>query len=518
MGQPYAFDGPGFLGVRPNAEWFARLRQIARSRAECWITPPVASGPIVPVIFPWVNMGVWAWPAAGIGGLRRMGAGRRPTGARTWSAQLTPPDALVWSTLYNRVLRHPGSKLCATRAGLPLLILLAHTLAQLLRPRARVHGNADPAPPFAARGPDHADPRGQWQAWATRAVVAAVVAGTAAWGTGFTGIYLRPHTRVAGSRWIYANVPHGSVLANEHWDWGLPLRVDGRDGFRDAYTQVTLELYNEDTPDKLAQLLDQLDETDYLIMASNRLYGSIPRLPERYPLTTAYYRALFAGELGFELAGQFTSYIQLGPFVFPDQENPYPLMAPVDTSTQGRLWALRLQPAEESFSVYDHPTCLIFRKTPTTAARAESVLGAVDLSQGSRGSHRMKPHRKRSRALTPRLCGRAAARCPGLGQGRAAPAAAAKSAVKQPHVEVAAMDTNAIDLKQEQRRHPGPRTLSLLRLGPSSHGMIPRRPQPTLARPSYWNCSPASLPRLRRLPTPPAHATLSRPRCGRPRQ
>ena len=57
-------------------------------------------------------------------------------------------------------------------------------------------------------------------AWAA---VFLVVGGTAAWGAGFFTIYLRPNTRVAASRWIYDHVPVDSVVANEHWDWGLPL-------------------------------------------------------------------------------------------------------------------------------------------------------------------------------------------------------------------------------------------------------------------------------------------------------
>ena len=34
---------------------------------------------------------------------------------------------------------------------------------------------------------------------------------------------------------------------------------------------------------------------------SNRLYGSIPTLPDRYPLSARYYKLLFAGDLGFEV-------------------------------------------------------------------------------------------------------------------------------------------------------------------------------------------------------------------------
>ena len=138
----------------------------------------------------------------------------------------------------------------------------------------------------------------------------------------------------------------------------------------DGYIGITMALYDEDTPEKRAELLTWLDEADYIFLASNRLYGSIPRLPDRYPLTIEYYRALFAGELGFELVGEFTSYPTIGPFAFPDQETPFPLMTP-ETSTQGNLIDVPLPKAEESFAVYDHPNCLIFQQDhPRTLRRS----------------------------------------------------------------------------------------------------------------------------------------------------
>ena len=47
------------------------------------------------------------------------------------------------------------------------------------------------------------------------------------------------------------------------------------------YTGVQLELYHADTPEKLDQMVATLDGVNYIVVTSNRLYGSIPRLPER---------------------------------------------------------------------------------------------------------------------------------------------------------------------------------------------------------------------------------------------
>jgi hypothetical protein len=86
-------------------------------------------------------------------------------------------------------------------------------------------------------------------------------------------------------------------------------------------------------------MVENLAQADYIILSSNRLYDSIPRLPMRYPLTSRYYELLFNGELGFERVKEFASYPTFLGIQIPDQS------------------------AEESFSVYDHPRVQIFQKT-----------------------------------------------------------------------------------------------------------------------------------------------------------
>ena len=132
----------------------------------------------------------------------------------------------------------------------------------------------------------------------------------------------------------------GAAIANEHFDDPLPFSMDGKVAFGSGpYRGLDLTLYDEDTPEKLEQLLDVLDEADYISMSSGRLWQSIPRLPMRYPITTRYYELLFAEELGFEKAAEFHSYPRLFGIEFDD------------------TWA------EEQFTVYDHPKVLIYRKT-----------------------------------------------------------------------------------------------------------------------------------------------------------
>ncbi len=170
-----------------------------------------------------------------------------------------------------------------------------------------------------------------------------------------------------------------SVLGNEHWDDAMPVRIDGKDPFYDWYKGLSsssdslMQLYNNDDPSKWQLLHTWLEEVDYIVLSSNRLYGSIVRLPQRYPLTVAYYKALFDGSLGFELTAEFVSFPSLGACQFEDQEAPFTI--PLARYTTSRSCSIPYPVAEEAFSVYDHPRVLIFAKTAAySRERAEMLL------------------------------------------------------------------------------------------------------------------------------------------------
>jgi hypothetical protein len=164
----------------------------------------------------------------------------------------------------------------------------------------------------------------------------------------FVSIYVPVHSWIETSEWIYRSVPAGSTLAVEDWDMRLPLALDlaGQPRRIGEYNVLTLMLYDEpDDRAKWDRLSADLARSDYLILASRRLYGSIPRLTERYPLTSRYYDMLFAAELGFVEVGEFTR----GPAWLNPRLPPLPDAAPA-----------LLRP-DESFVVYDHPRALVFR-------------------------------------------------------------------------------------------------------------------------------------------------------------
>ena len=172
----------------------------------------------------------------------------------------------------------------------------------------------------------------------------------------------------------------GTGIANESsWDDGLPLRMEGYDPFGGIYQGgLNFELYWDDNPEKLDRFLSTMNQADYILITSSRQWATTTRVPERYPLTTEYYRQLmgcpleitiescynkalpgsYQGKLGFELIETFQSNPSLGFVEINDQ------------------------PAEEAYTVYDHPKVFIFKKSADfSLKKTAGILSAVDLSK-----------------------------------------------------------------------------------------------------------------------------------------
>ena len=212
---------------------------------------------------------------------------------------------------------------------------------------------ASSSDPFVALGrrAAHLQPYRPALPYVAGGAVAIVAAMTLFAGLAFFNIYRDDVTRVEASRWIYENVPAGSVIGHEHWDDQVPYSVAGVEPRQ--YEHVTFENYETDTPQKVDELLANLESVDYIALASARLSGTITRVPGVWPITTRYYEALETGELGFKKVAEFTSYPQIFGIEFDDTG------------------------AEESFSVYDHPKVVVYEKTDAySPERAREVLGA----------------------------------------------------------------------------------------------------------------------------------------------
>jgi YYY domain-containing protein len=171
-----------------------------------------------------------------------------------------------------------------------------------------------------------------------------------------------------------------ATIANEtDFDYPLPINVDGYNAFGGLYRgDLNLQVYWDDNIDKLNRFITMLNDTDYILIPTSHQYGQITRLPERYPLTTLYYRELigcpedkeiiwcyrvaqpgtFQGRLGYDLAAVFETYPKLGPLVINDQA------------------------AEEAFTFYDHPKVMIFKKNENfNISEVQAILGTVDLTK-----------------------------------------------------------------------------------------------------------------------------------------
>ena len=185
---------------------------------------------------------------------------------------------------------------------------------------------------------------------------------------------------VAGEGQMLISTP--GVALESSWDDALPLPrpsfVPYQDNAGIFRGDLNLEMYWPDDASKIQRFYSILNQAEYIFISSNRQFGTIPRVPERYPLSTFFYRQLLgcdeeqetldcyykaeeegsSGNLGFDLAATFSSYPNLGSLEFNDQY------------------------AEEAFSVYDHPKVLIFKKNSSfDSQKTWEMLNSVDVSK-----------------------------------------------------------------------------------------------------------------------------------------
>ncbi|MBI4300633.1 MAG: glycosyltransferase family 39 protein [Chloroflexi bacterium] len=190
--------------------------------------------------------------------------------------------------------------------------------------------------------------------WSGNAIIAFIIITAILYSLAYVRIYTRPHAAVTMSRWINANVPQQNRILKEHWEESVP-DLNG-------YPQDELGLYEPDTGQKMQKLIGQLQKADYIVLYSNRLYGSIARLPQRYPMTTEYYRMLFSGELGFRLLHEETGYPGLAGISIVNDTLRRPGLLEPQGATRPSRWQIKMGYADESFTVYDHPRVMLFEK------------------------------------------------------------------------------------------------------------------------------------------------------------
>lgn len=321
VAMPDAFTGVWPWQLAPR--WVANMREVVD--ISTGVTDIVFTRQFygrIPLLWPWWNMVAWGLGLAlGLSAWAGwLTAGWQIIRGRVWAHAIP----VIW---VGTVFFHLGFTYQATlRYFLPIygcLCVLAAWLLVRLASAVDTRGN-QPAPP--AR-----------RVLAGRSVALVVVVFTAAWALAFLSIYRQPYTRYEASYWIYDNIPRGSTLACEHWDDWLPLPLPGNLD-PTQYKQIELPHYVADDSVKRGELLAKLNNADYIIIASQKLRDSIPRMPHRYPFTISYYQGLEDGSLGFDRVAEFSRSMKFFGF------------------------SISTRSAEEAFSVYDHPPVAIYKK------------------------------------------------------------------------------------------------------------------------------------------------------------
>lgn len=349
--QPYAYlDFPGLINSinEQNAIIVTGEGQVPYTRQYIDTTPYLY---FIEQILRWA-MG-WPLGLAGLAGwalLIWMAVKRRNAGAillLTWMV----PYFLITGRFHAKFLRY-------VLPLLPFLALSAALFLGYLREQfARMSG--------VQKSP--------WR-YLPNAFTALVTISALVWALAFFSIYTAPHPANQAAAWINRHVPAGATLLKEHWEEGLM----GLGAKYKLPPQVAeLPMYDADTSAKL-QLIKQLLLTgDYIVFYSNRLYGTVPRLADRYPMSRRYYELLFSGKLGYELVHFSAAHPRFAGIAFyedtfsrPDLPVPTPLAAyqPAPLTINGGF-------ADESFTAYDHPLVMVFKKArPLSDAEIDAAL------------------------------------------------------------------------------------------------------------------------------------------------
>ena len=157
-------------------------------------------------------------------------------------------------------------------------------------------------------------------------------------------LYARPDPRVEAGQWLVRIADSEDTVLLESYDVGLPFPK--KDGLP---AREVIDLHALANASKTEKMANQLGRADWIAIVSRRHYRVLPQLDGRFPAVCNYYRALFTGELGYELARTFKR------LDFPNIIDPG-------------------EHAEETFTVFDSPTVMLFRNTRQMTA---SQIGAV---------------------------------------------------------------------------------------------------------------------------------------------
>jgi len=146
--------------------------------------------------------------------------------------------------------------------------------------------------------------------------------------------YAQIDVRLQFSSWAKGNFPSESFILSETGNTlGLPL------GEHDLEI-VNFNFYNLEEKDYQDQLCQLLEKADYIVIPNRRIFANHP--PKKFPNIANYYQKLFLGQLGFSQLKVFS----------PNGYLPTALLYKNEEA-----WA------EETWTVFDHPTIRVYQKS-----------------------------------------------------------------------------------------------------------------------------------------------------------
>jgi hypothetical protein len=158
-----------------------------------------------------------------------------------------------------------------------------------------------------------------------RAIAIFVIAAGAARGAAFTGMFLEDDPRVLAGRWLLDHAQRGDTIVmgpEAPYSPPLGLNEDGVGVERPPVPGVRVLRLWQSRPSDVAQHVDSLlVDARYLVIDDFYLRrGLHPEADRRAPAQATFYRALLAGETGYELVASFEREPRLGPLVWHERD------------------------------------------------------------------------------------------------------------------------------------------------------------------------------------------------------
>ncbi len=151
----------------------------------------------------------------------------------------------------------------------------------------------------------------------------------------FMKIYFQPDIRIQACQWINENLPESSTIVYEGGNI-----IDLPELNHDKFETINIDFYHLDLEeDQQEKLSSAINQADYFLSPSRRMFTNHLRLPKGYPITAGFYQDLFSGDLGFSKMRTFRPFGPVGRFLLGSDLN-----------------------SEETWTVFDHPTLRLWKK------------------------------------------------------------------------------------------------------------------------------------------------------------